>query len=88
MTRCALITPCGDDLDDAGLTYGGIAQQMMAHAAEADRQALRCRAANMIFGEGVWFAVAKNYRTQAALIGARLQNGSLRECVHHAPRPA
>ncbi|MDN7355535.1 hypothetical protein [Acetobacter senegalensis] len=88
MTRHALITPCGDDLDDAGLTYSGLAQKLIAHAEEADRQALRCRAANMIFGEGVWFAVAKNYRTQAALIGARLQNGSLRECVHHAPRPA
>ncbi|MGV4855803.1 hypothetical protein [Acetobacter senegalensis] len=79
MTRHALITPCGDDLDDAGLTYGGIAQQLMAHAEEADRQALRCRAAKMVFGEGVWFAVARNYRTQAELLGARLKNGSLRE---------
>ena len=81
MTRCALITPCGDDLDDAGLTYGGIAQQMMAHAEEADRQALRCRKAGMAYGEGVWFAVAKNYRTQAALISGCLMDGSLKDTV-------
>ncbi|CEF40770.1 hypothetical protein predicted by Glimmer/Critica [Acetobacter senegalensis] len=83
MTRHALITPCGDDLDDAGLTYGGIAQQLMAHAEEADRQALRCRKAKMPYGEGVWFAVAKNYRTQAALISGRLMDGSLTDTVKH-----
>lgn len=81
MTRNALITPCGDDLDDAGLTYGGIAQQLMSHAEEADRQALRCRKAKMPYGEGVWFAVAKNYRTQAALISGRLMDGSLKDTV-------
>ncbi|MCG4258236.1 hypothetical protein [Acetobacter senegalensis] len=83
MTRHALITPCGDDLDDAGLTYGGIAQRMLAHAEEADRQALRCRKAGMVYGEGVWFAVAKNYRTQAALISGRLMDGSLTDTVKH-----
>ncbi|ATJ90691.1 hypothetical protein HK16_06265 [Acetobacter senegalensis] len=81
MTRHALITPCGDDLDDAGLTYGGIARQLMAHAEEADQQALRCRKAGMVYGEGVWFAVASNYRKQAALISGRLMDGSLTDTV-------
>ncbi|MCC6104792.1 hypothetical protein [Acetobacter sp.] len=54
---------------------------MLSHAGEADQQALRCRKAKMPYGEGVWFAVAKNYRTQAALISGLLMNGSLKDTV-------
>lgn len=70
----ALITHCGDDLDDAGLTYAGVARQMLDHAEEADRKAEDCLKQKMPHATQAWRAMAANYRVQATILSRTFHN--------------
>lgn len=74
MTRQALITPCGDDLDDAGLTYPGVARQLLDHAEEADRKADQYQGMKMPHATQAWRAMAADYRVQATIISRTFHN--------------